>query len=142
MRSAEAEYGWKLDLGTIASIWRGGCIIRARFLQKITDAYGRDPKLANLLLDPYFSEQIRNGQTRWRSVVALAASAGIPAPAFMSALAYYDAYRCAQLPANLLQAQRDYFGAHTYERTDQPRGVFFHLDWSAPERTEIKVQAG
>jgi hypothetical protein len=90
----------------------------------------------------YFSEQIRNGQTRWRSVVALAATAGIAAPAFMSALAYYDGYRSAQLPANLLQAQRDYFGAHTYERTDQPRGVFFHLDWSAPDRPERKVQAG
>jgi 6-phosphogluconate dehydrogenase len=142
MRSAEVEYGWKLDLGAIAGIWRGGCIIRARFLQKITDAYVRDSKLVNLLLDPYFSEQIRNGQTRWRSVVALAAGAGIAAPAFMSALAYYDSYRCAQLPANLLQAQRDYFGAHTYERTDEPRGVFFHLDWSAPERTETRVQAG
>jgi 6-phosphogluconate dehydrogenase len=142
MRAAESEYGWNLDLGTIASIWRGGCIIRARFLQKITDAYTRDPKLVNLLLDPYFNEQIRNGQTRWRTVVALAASAGVPAPAFMSALAYYDGYRSAQLPANLLQAQRDYFGAHTYERTDQPRGVFFHLDWSAPERIETKIPGG
>lgn len=139
MRAAESEYGWKLDLGTIASIWRGGCIIRARFLQKIMDAYTRDPKLVNLLLDPYFKEQIQNNQNRWRTVVALAAQAGIAAPAFMSALSYYDGYRSAQLPASLLQAQRDYFGAHTYERTDQPRGAIFHLDWSKPERPEIAI---
>ena len=138
MRAAEGEYGWKLNLGNIASIWRGGCIIRARFLQKITDAYARDPKLVNLLLDPYFKEQIHNNQTRWRVVVTLAAQAGIAAPAFMSALAYYDGYRSAQLPANLLQAQRDYFGAHTYERTDQPRGTPFHLDWSKRDRPESK----
>ena len=142
MRAAEREYGWKLDLGRIAGIWRGGCIIRARFLQKITDAYSRDPKLVNLLLDPYFKEQIHNNQTRWRAAIALAAHAGIAAPAFMSALAYYDGYRSAELPANLLQAQRDYFGAHTYERTDQPRGAIFHLDWSKAERPEIKVGAG
>ena len=98
-----------------------------------------DPRLANLLLDPYFKEQIQRNQTRWRSVVALAAQAGIAAPAFMSALAYYDGYRSAQLPANLLQAQRDYFGAHTYERIDQPRGVSFHLDWSKPDRPQIKI---
>ncbi len=140
MRAAESEYGWKLDLGTIASIWRGGCIIRARFLQKITDAYTRDSKLVNLLLDPYFTDQIHKGQTHWRTVVALAAQAGIAAPAFMSALAYYDGYRSAQLPANLLQAQRDYFGAHTYERTDQPRGSIFHLDWSSPNRPEVKIK--
>ena len=139
MRAAENEYGWKLDFASIASIWRGGCIIRARFLQKITAAYGSDPRLANLLLDPYFKEQIQTNQTRWRSVVALAAQAGIAAPAFMSALAYYDGYRSAQLPANLLQAQRDYFGAHTYERIDQPRGVSFHLDWSKPDRPQIKI---
>jgi 6-phosphogluconate dehydrogenase len=139
MRAAENEYGWKLDLATIASIWRGGCIIRARFLQKITDAYARDPQLVNLLLDPYFKEQIHNNQMRWRTVIALAAQAGIAAPAFMSALAYYDGYRSAQLPANLLQAQRDYFGAHTYERTDQPRGTMFHLDWSKPDRPELKI---
>jgi 6-phosphogluconate dehydrogenase len=139
MRAAETEYGWKLDLASIASIWRGGCIIRARFLQKITGAYTRDPRLVNLLLDPYFKEQIQRNQTRWRSVVALAAQAGIAAPAFMSALAYYDGYRSAQLPANLLQAQRDYFGAHTYERIDQPRGVSFHLDWSKPDRPQIKI---
>jgi 6-phosphogluconate dehydrogenase len=141
MRAAQSEYGWNLDLGTIASIWRGGCIIRARFLQKIMDAYTRNPKLVNLLLDPYFKEQIQNNQNRWRGVVALAAQAGIAAPAFMSALAYYDGYRSAQLPANLLQAQRDYFGAHTYERTDEPRGTIFHLDWSKPERPEIKISS-
>jgi 6-phosphogluconate dehydrogenase len=139
MRAAEAEYKWKLDLASIASIWRGGCIIRARFLQKITAAYARDPRLVNLLLDPYFKEQIERNQTRWRSVVALSAQAGIAAPAFMSALAYYDGYRSAQLPANLLQAQRDYFGAHTYERIDQPRGVSFHLDWSKPDRRQINI---
>jgi len=139
MRAAEAEYGWKLDCASIASIWRGGCIIRARFLQKITDAYARDSQLVNLLLDPYFKEQIQNNQMRWRTVVALAAKAGVAAPAFMSALAYYDGYRSAKLPANLLQAQRDYFGAHTYERVDQPRGVSFHLDWSKPDRPQIKI---
>lgn len=139
MRAAQTEYGWRLDLGTIASIWRGGCIIRARFLQKITDAYRRDANLVNLLLDPYFAEQIRTNQARWRSVVALAAEGGIAAPAFMSALAYYDGYRSAQLPANLLQGQRDYFGAHTYERADQPRGAIFHLEWSKRERPEIKI---
>ena len=139
MRAAEAEYGWKLDFGSIASIWRGGCIIRARFLQKITDAYTRDPRLVNLLLDPYFKDQIQKNQTRWRSVVALAAQAGVSAPAFMSALAYYDGYRAAHLPANLLQAQRDYFGAHSYERIDQPRGAYFHLDWSKPERRQSKI---
>ena len=139
MRAAEHEYNWKLDLASIAAIWRGGCIIRARFLQKITDAYKRDPALVNLLLDPYFKEQIHNGQGRWRMVVGLAAQAGIAVPAFMSAMAYYDGYRAAQLPANLLQAQRDYFGAHTYERTDEPRGAVFHLDWPAPDRPEIKI---
>ena len=136
MRAAQSEYDWELDLATIASIWRGGCIIRARFLQKITDAYKRDPHLVNLLLDPYFNAQLQQGQPQWRTVVTLAVQAGISAPAFMSALAYYDGYRSAQLPANLLQAQRDYFGAHTYERTDQPRGTFFHLDWPAPGRPQ------
>jgi 6-phosphogluconate dehydrogenase len=139
MRAAEREYGWKLDLASIAGIWRGGCIIRARFLQKITAAYERDPQLVNLLLDPYFKEQIQSNQTRWRFAVALAAQAGIAAPALMSALAYYDGYRSAQLPAHLLQAQRDYFGAHTYERTDQPRGVSYHLDWSKPDRPQVKI---
>ena len=133
------EYGWKLKLGEIARIWRGGCIIRARFLQKIADAYRRDPKLANLLLDPYFRRKVHAAQANWRKVVVLAAQAGLPAPAFMSALAYYDSYRAARLPANLLQAQRDYFGAHSYERLDQPRGRRFHLDWPEPGRPQIKL---
>ena len=139
MRAAESEYQWKFDFASIAAIWRGGCIIRARFLQKITDAYRRAPRLVNLLLDPYFKEQIQKTQSRWRAVVAIAAPAGIAVPTFMSALAYYDGYRSAQLPANLLQAQRDYFGAHTYERTDQPRGRLFHLDWPAPDRPELPI---
>ena len=140
MREAQKEYNWKLDFGGIASIWRGGCIIRARFLQKITDAYARDPELVNLLLDPYFGEQIKAGQANWRNVVAMAAENGLPAPAFMSALAYYDGYRSARLPANLLQAQRDYFGAHTYERTDEPRGQFFHVDWPEANRPQTPIK--
>jgi 6-phosphogluconate dehydrogenase len=139
MREAQREYSWKLDFATIASIFRGGCIIRARFLQKITLAYQRDGGLVNLLLDPYFKQQIQRAQSSWRHVVALAATHGIAAPAFMSALAYYDGYRSANLPANLLQAQRDYFGAHTYERIDQPRGKFFHTDWPEPGRPELEV---
>jgi 6-phosphogluconate dehydrogenase len=137
MAAAEATYDWHLDFGTIAQIWRGGCIIRARFLQKITDAYGENPALRNLMLAPYFSQALQAGQTQWREVIALAVRSGIPVPAFSSALAYFDGYRSARLPTNLLQAQRDYFGAHTYERTDQPRGQFFHLDWSSEARGQI-----
>jgi 6-phosphogluconate dehydrogenase len=136
MRTAQKEYNWKLDFGQIAQIWRGGCIIRAAFLQKITEAYARKPDLANLLLDPYFSKTVKKAQENWRKVVALAAECGVPAPTFSSALSYYDGYRSARLPANLLQAQRDYFGAHTYERVDQPRGTFFHLDWPDPKRPQ------
>ena len=139
MAEAQKEYHWQLDFATIAAIWRGGCIIRARFLQKITDAYKRDAKLVNLLLDPYFNEQIKKGQSNWRKIVSLAAQNGIAAPAFMSALSYYDGYRSERLPANLLQAQRDYFGAHTYERTDQPRGYFFHTDWPEKDRPQIAI---
>ena len=139
MREGQKEYGWKLDFATIASIWRGGCIIRARFLQKITDAFKRNANLTNLLLDPYFNEQIQHGQVAWRQIVSLSAANGIPAPAFMSALAYYDGYRSVRLPANLLQAQRDYFGAHTYERTDCPRGQFFHTDWPQADRPQKMV---
>ncbi len=139
MREAQKEYNWQLNFGQIASIWRGGCIIRARFLQKITDAYARKPDLTNLLLDPYFKKQVASGQDDWRKVITLSAQAGIAAPAFMSALAYFDAYRSARLPANLLQAQRDYFGAHTYERTDEPRGKFYHLDWPKDGRPEAAV---
>ncbi|HUJ43569.1 MAG TPA: NADP-dependent phosphogluconate dehydrogenase [Opitutaceae bacterium] len=138
MREAQKEYHWTLNFGSIAQIWRGGCIIRAVFLQKITEAYGRNPQLANLLLDPYFKKTVREAQPNWRRVVALAAQYGIPAPTFASALAYYDGYRAARLPANLLQAQRDYFGAHTYERVDQPRGKFFHLDWPEPARPQVE----
>ena len=137
MAEAQKEYGWELDFGTIAAIWRGGCIIRASFLQKITDAYERDPKLVNLMLDPYFRKAIHAGQDDWREVVALAARNGVPTPAFMAALSYYDGYRSARLPANLLQAQRDYFGAHTFERVDQPRGKFFHIDWPEPGRPQV-----
>ncbi len=139
MTQAQSEYHWKLDFGTIAKIWRGGCIIRARFLQKITDAYTSNPQLKNLMLDNYFRRAIDKGQDPWRKVVALAAENGIAAPAFMSALSYYDGYRAKVLPANLLQAQRDYFGAHTFERTDTPRGQFFHLDWPAPGRPMTQV---
>jgi len=139
MRAAQKEFGWKLKFGEIASIWRGGCIIRAAFLQKITEAYKRDPSLANLLLDPYFSGSVRKAQANWRKAVSLAAECGVPVPTFSSALAYYDSYRSARLPANLLQSQRDFFGAHTYERVDQPRGKFFHLDWPDPARPQLPV---
>jgi 6-phosphogluconate dehydrogenase len=139
MREAQREYHWTLNFGSIAQIWRGGCIIRAAFLQKITEAYGRNPQLANLLLDPYFNKTVKDAQGNWRKVVAFAAQYGVPAPTFGSALAYYDGYRAARLPANLLQAQRDYFGAHTYERVDQPRGKFFHLDWPEPTRPQSEA---
>jgi 6-phosphogluconate dehydrogenase len=130
MRAAAAEYKWKLNYGGIALMWRGGCIIRSRFLGKIKDAFDSNPKLANLLLDNYFRGEIKRCQKGWRNVVAQAAKKGIPVPAFSTALAFYDQYRSAVLPANLLQAQRDYFGAHTYERVDQPRGQFFHTNWT------------
>jgi len=130
MRAAAAEYGWKLNYGGIALMWRGGCIIRSRFLGKIKEAYDKNPKLANLLLDDYFRAEIKRCQKGWRNVVASAAKKGIPVPAFGTALAFYDQYRSAILPANLLQAQRDYFGAHTYERVDRPRGQFFHTNWT------------
>ena len=123
------EKGWGLDLGKIAAIWRGGCIIRARFLNDITDAYRKDPKLTNLMLAPFFTKLLNEFQQDWREVVSIATLAGIPVPAFSASLGYYDSYRSAVLPANLLQAQRDFFGAHTYERTDKPRGEMFHTDW-------------
>jgi len=130
MQAAAKEYGWDLNYGGIALMWRGGCIIRSRFLDKIKDAYNNSPKLSNLLLDNYFRGEIKRCQKGWRNVVAIAAKRGIPTPAFSNALSFYDQYRSAILPANLLQAQRDYFGAHTYERTDKPRGEFFHTDWT------------
>jgi len=139
MRAGAKDYGWKLNFGEIAQIWRGGCIIRAAFLQKITEAFKANPNLANLLLDPYFNKTFKKAQENWRKVIALAAECGVPAPTFAASLAYYDGYRSARLPANLLQAQRDFFGSHTYERTDQPRGKFFHLDWPDPKRPQVAV---
>ena len=139
MREAQKEYNWTLNFGEIAKIWRGGCIIRAAFLQKITEAYERDPSLANLLLDDYFKDCISSYQKNWRKVISLAVEIGIPVPTFSSALSYYDGYRSERLPQNLLQAQRDYFGAHTYERLDEDRGKRFHLDWLHPDRPEEEV---
>jgi 6-phosphogluconate dehydrogenase len=139
MAAAQDEYDWKLDFAEIAKIFRGGCIIRARFLQKITEAYQKDPKLQNLMLDPFFKKELHRCQDNWRKVVSLAVLHGVPTPAFSSALAYFDGYRSAVVPANLLQAQRDYFGAHTYERVDQPRGKKFHIDWPEADRPQLKV---
>jgi len=130
MRSAASAYGWQLNYGGIASIWRGGCIIRSRFLGKIKQAFDADGNLSNLLLDPFFSQVMTRSQQSLRNVLAQAVLNGIPTPALSSALAYYDGYRCENLPVNLLQAQRDYFGAHQYERVDQPRGTFFHTNWT------------
>ena len=130
MRTAAKEYNWNLNNGGIALMWRGGCIIRSRFLGKIKEAFDNNPKLTNLLLDDYFRGEIKRCQKGWRNVVATAAKRGIPAPAFSTALSFFDQYRSAVLPANLLQAQRDYFGAHTYERVDKPRGEFFHTNWT------------
>ena len=122
--------GWNLNYGGIALMWRGGCIIRSVFLGKIKEAYDKNPELDNLLLDDYFAETIKGLIPAWREVVAYAVKAGIPMPAFSSALNYFDGYTTETLPANLLQAQRDYFGAHTYERIDQPRGQFYHTNWT------------
>ncbi len=130
MREAAKEYGWHLNYGGIALMWRGGCIIRSVFLGKIRDAFEKNPDLTNLLLDPFFKDAVVNGQAAWRRVVGQAMSMGVPVPAMSSALAYFDGYRTERLPANLLQAQRDYFGAHTYERIDKPRGEFFHTNWT------------
>lgn len=138
MAEAQKEYDWELNFGEIAQIWRGGCIIRAVFLQKITEAFERNPSLANLLLDPYFNSTVDGLQENWRKVVATAALYGIPTPCIGSALTYFDSYRSAKLPANLLQGQRDFFGAHTYERIDEPRGKFFHIDWPEPTRPEAE----
>ena len=130
LRQAAKAYGWNLNYGGIALMWRGGCIIRSAFLGKIKDAYDKDPELENLLLDDYFAEAIQELIPEWREVVAYAVKIGIPVPAFASALNYFDGYTTESLPANLLQAQRDYFGAHTYERIDQPRGEKFHTNWT------------
>ncbi len=130
MREAAKEMGWNLNFGGIALMWRGGCIIRSVFLGKIKDAYDKNQELSNLLLDDYFIGVIERCQKSWRKVVSWAVEQGLPVPAFATALNFYDGYRCDRLPANLLQAQRDYFGAHTYERIDQPRGKFFHTNWT------------
>ena len=129
MRAAAESYGWTLNYGGVAQMWRGGCIIRSVFLDNIKDAFDHDTTLANLLLAPYFQEAVSEAQAAWRRVVATAVTWGIPVPAFSAALAFFDGYRTADLPANLLQAQRDFFGAHTFERTDRPRGSFFHHTW-------------
>jgi 6-phosphogluconate dehydrogenase len=130
MRAAAKEYNWNLNYGGIALMWRGGCIIRSAFLGKIKEAFVNKPDITNLLLDPFFRDKVENSQKGWRNVVATAVTNGIPVPAISSALSYFDGYRSEKLPANLLQAQRDYFGAHTYERTDKPRGEFFHTNWT------------
>lgn len=130
MRSAAKTYGWKLNYGGIALMWRGGCIIRSVFLGKIKEAFDKNPELSNLLLDPYFENTIKTLVPSWRNVAATAIRCGVPVPAMCSALNYFDGYTTKNLPANLLQAQRDYFGAHTYERVDQPRGEFFHTNWT------------
>ena len=130
MREAANTYGWELNYGGIALMWRGGCIIRSQFLANIRDAFTTNPDLDNLLLDQFFIDAITDSIPGWRKAVGLAISLGIPAPSFGSALSFYDGYRSERLPANLLQAQRDYFGAHTYERLDKPRGEFFHTNWT------------
>ena len=130
MKSAAKTNNWNLDYGNIALIWRGGCIIRSRFLGKIKDAYTKNPELENLMLDEYFKETLEKAQASFRRVIATAVLNGIPVPAMSSALAYFDGYKSASLPANLLQAQRDYFGAHTYERIDDARGNYHHTNWT------------
>ena len=134
LRSGSTTYNWNLNLSDIATIWRGGCIIRAKFLNRIVEAYRRNPGLENLLLDKYFTRAIRKAQPKWRLAVCTAIKYGVPVPAFSASLAYFDSYRSARLPANLLQAQRDFFGAHTYERLDKPGA--FHTDWAAPDREQ------
>lgn len=135
MRSAAKEYDWDLKFGNIALIWRGGCIIRSAFLGKIKEAFDRDPNLSNLILDPYFKGVIEDCLPSWRKVVATATEYGIPMPAMNAALSWFDSYTCANLPANLLQAQRDYFGAHMYERIDRPRGEMYHTNWTGNSGT-------
>ncbi|HEY1901502.1 MAG TPA: decarboxylating NADP(+)-dependent phosphogluconate dehydrogenase [Terracidiphilus sp.] len=130
LRAAAKEHGWNLNMGGIALMWRGGCIIRSRFLGKIKEAFDKNKTIDNLLLDSFFSDALNQYQGSWRKAIMHAIELGVPTPAFSTALAFFDGYRTARLPANLLQAQRDYFGAHTYERTDQPRGQFFHTNWT------------
>jgi 6-phosphogluconate dehydrogenase len=130
MGAAAREHNWKLNNGEIALMWRGGCIIRSAFLGQIKEAFDINTDLVNLLLDPFFKDAVENAQAAWRRVIIKSVELGIPMPAIGAALAYFDGYRTARLPANLLQAQRDYFGAHTYERIDKPRGEFFHTNWT------------
>jgi 6-phosphogluconate dehydrogenase len=130
MRAAAQEQNWNLNYGGIALMWRGGCIIRSAFLGDIKKAFDKQPDLPNLLFSPFFKKAIKTCQRSWRKVVSTAVRKGIPVPALSTALAFFDGFRCDHLPANLLQAQRDYFGAHTYERVDQPRGQFFHTNWT------------
>jgi 6-phosphogluconate dehydrogenase len=130
LRSAETAQGWNLNMGGVALMWRGGCIIRSAFLGDIKKAFDKDPKLTNLLMDEFFSSALNKYQASWRKALIHAIELGVPTPAFSTALAFYDGYRTARLPANLLQAQRDFFGAHTFERVDQPRGEFFHVNWT------------
>jgi 6-phosphogluconate dehydrogenase len=130
MREAAKEYNWELNYGGIALMWRGGCIIRSTFLGKIKEAFDKNPNIANLMVDSYFADKLQTAQAGYRRVMSAAILNGIPTPCLTSALNYFDSYRSARLPANLLQAQRDYFGAHTYERTDKPRGEFFHTNWT------------
>jgi 6-phosphogluconate dehydrogenase len=130
LRAEEKEEGWNLNMGGIALMWRGGCIIRSAFLGDIKVAFDKNSQLQNLLLDSFFSDVINKYQSSWRKAVAHGIETGVPLPAFSSALSFYDGYRTERLPANLLQAQRDFFGAHTYERVDKPRGEFFHTNWT------------
>ena len=130
MNAMAKESAWTINNGAVALMWRGGCIIRSVFLGKIKEAFDRNPKLTNLLVDPYFAAELERAGPGWRRAVGAGIANGIPLPAMSAALAYFDGYRCARLPANLLQAQRDYFGAHTYERLDRPRGQFFHTNWT------------
>jgi 6-phosphogluconate dehydrogenase len=130
LRAAAKENGWNLNMGGIALMWRGGCIIRSRFLGKIKEAFDKNPGIENLLLDSFFYGALNQYQASWRKALVHAIELGIPSPAFSTALAFFDGFRTGRLPANLLQAQRDYFGAHTYERTDKPRGQFFHTNWT------------
>jgi 6-phosphogluconate dehydrogenase len=130
LREAARDQGWNLNFGGIALMWRGGCIIRSRFLGKIKEAYDKNRDLANLLMDDFFNRLLNDYQASWRRALIQAIEIGVPTPAFSTALAFYDGYRSERLPANLLQAQRDYFGAHTYERVDKPRGEFFHTNWT------------
>ncbi|KAL6074255.1 6-phosphogluconate dehydrogenase, decarboxylating [Balamuthia mandrillaris] len=141
LRAAAADYGWHLNYGAIALMWRGGCIIRSKFLANIKEAFDKNPELANLMLDPFFADKLQKAQSGWRQVASMALLQGIPAPALTTALTYYDGYRSERLPANLLQAQRDYFGAHTYERVDKPRGQFFHTNWTGKGKKSGMVKS-